>query len=425
MKHHRALKLILLGVIFVGLSVAATAQFSANQLFTFLQETYNRHDSKLYDFLIVELNQFLQSYADNGHAVNASYLLAKVHEEKGKRHEAFAVAFKTLFLYPDTSYHKACADIIQGIIAREKAYRDKQEKLLSIVNGTFTGATLADRYHTYLTFLTELDESNLYDWTLNEARYFVSRFPNDTRLCTVLQWIADLYAKTDRAREAVASYLKLDYLCPNDPLLPYAHYNRARLLYQEIGDNQNAIDLCNQIVTAYPTSEFASASLFMLGEIKEKKTRDYEGAIAAYRKLVDAYPQDVKSVNALLSIGEINSKKLKNYATAIVAYNEFIDKYKSSPRGVEALEAIGDIYNDNLKDYAKAAEYYAKIAELYPTYDKAADMLLKSGAICEDKLSDFNKAIEYYQIVVDKYPESKKAGDAAKKIVKAKDKAGR
>ena len=425
MKYHQVVKFILMMVVLFTLSVLANAQYTANKLFTFLQETYNRHDSKLYDFMIVELNQFLQTFPDSGYVADASYLLAKVYEEKGKKHETLAAAYKSLYLYPDTSFHKECADLIQEIIAKEKAYRDKQEKLLAILKGTFTGATLADRYYAYLTFLINLDESNLYDWTLNEAKYFVSRFPNDTRLYTVMQWIADLYAKTDKAREAVASYLKLDYLFPNNPLLSYAQYNRARLLYVEIGDNQNAIEVCKQIVSAYPASEYASASLFMLGEIKEKKTKDYGGAIAAYRKLVDTYPQYVKSVNALMAIGEINSKKLKNYSMAIIAYNEFIEKYKSSPRGVEALEAIGDIYNDNLKDYSKAAEFYAQIAEIYPTYDKAPDMLLKAGSLCEDKLSDYNKAIEYYQLVVDKYPESKKTDDAAKKIAKAKEKVGK
>ncbi|MDZ7333152.1 MAG: tetratricopeptide repeat protein [candidate division KSB1 bacterium] len=425
MRHHHALKLILVGVIVVTFFVPAKAQYSANKLFAFLNETYNRHDSKLSDFLIVELTQLVQTFVDSVPAADASYLLAKVWDEKGKRHEALATAYKTRYLFPDTSVHRKCADLIQGIIAKEKAYRDKQEKLVTILKGTFTDVALVDRYYAYLTFLMELDEANLYDWTLNEAKYFVSRFSTDSRLYTVLQWIADLYAKTDRAREAVVSYLKLSYLYPNNPMLPYAHYHRARLLYTEIGDNQGAIEVCNQIVSAYPASEYASASLFMLGEIKEKKMKDYEGAIAAYRQLVDTYPQYVKSINALLSIGEINSKKLKNYSAAIIAYNEFVDKYRSSPRGVEALEAIGDIYNDNLKDYSKAAEYYAKIAELYPTYDKAADMLLKAGALCEEKMNDYSRAIEYYQVVVDKYPESKKAGDAAKKIAKVKEKAGK
>ncbi|HEX9973176.1 MAG TPA: tetratricopeptide repeat protein [bacterium] len=425
MNYQHVVKFILVIVVLFTLSVPGNAQYTANNLFTFLQETYNRHDTKLYDFLIAELNQFVQTFVDSGHAADATYLLAKVWDEKGKRHEALAAAYKTLYLYPDTTRHQECANLIQGIIVKEKTYRNKQEKLVGILNSTFAGETLADRYYAYLTFLMELDESNLHDWTLNETRYFVSRFPNDTRLDTVMQRIADLYAKTDKPREAVASYLKLDYLYPNNPLLPYAHYNRAKLLYEEIGDHQTAIAVCTQVVSDYPTSEYASASLFMLGEIKEKKTKDYDGAIAAYRKLIDTYPQYVKSVNALLSIGEINSKKLKKYSEAIIAYNEFIEKYQSSPHGVEALEAIGDIYNDNLKDYNKAAEYYAKIAELYPTYDKAPNMLLKAGALCEDKLSDFNKAIEYYQIVVDKYPEDKKAGDAAKKIARAKEKAGK
>lgn len=425
MRNHHALKRILVALIFIALSVPAQAQSVADKLFSFLMETYNRHDSKLYDFLIVELNQFLETAADPVASSNAAYLLTKIYDQKGKKHEAVASAFKTLYLYPDTSFHSECKEIIQRIIPKEKAYRDKQEKLLGILNGTFSDATSADRFYGYLAFLIDLDNRNLYDWTLNEARYFVTHFSNDTRLYTALQWIADLYSKTDQAREAVASYWKLEYLFPDNPLLPYAQYQRARLLYEAISDNQAAIDLCNQIVTVYPTSDYASAALFMVGEIKEKKTKDFEGAIAAYRKLVDTYPQYIKSINALLSIGEIDAKKLKNYSAAIMAYSEFVEKFQSSPRGVEALESIGDIYNDNLKDYGKAAEYYARIADLYPTYEKAPDLLLKAGALCEEKLSDFNKAIDYYQIVLNKYPDSKKASDATKKIAKSKEKAGK
>lgn len=424
MKNHGFLKLILAVVILVALSIPGNAQFTAHRLFAFLQDTYNQKDAKLSDFLVGELNQFVQDYPDSGHAADACFFVAKVYQEKGKRHEALAATYKTMYLFPDNRFQKDFADLVQSIILKDKAYRDKQEKLLAILNGQFAGATFADRHFSYLTFLIELDESNLYDWTLNEAKYFASRFPNDGHVYLVMQWIADLYAKTDKAREAVASYLKLSYIFPNNPLLPYAHYNCAKLLYKEIGDYEKAVSLCDQILTEYPASEYAGASLFMSGEIKEKKLKDYDGAVAAYRKLIDTYPQYIKSIDALLAIGEINSKKLKNYSAAIEAYNEFIQKYKSSPHGVDALEAIGDIYNDNIKDFSKAAEYYAQIAEVYPTYDKAPNMLLKAGALCEEKLNDYKKAIEYYQIVIDKYPEDKKAGDAAKKIEKAKEKAG-
>ncbi|MCU0643720.1 MAG: hypothetical protein MUC94_05615, partial [bacterium] len=95
MKFQHVVKFIAIAVVLLALSVPVKAQYTANNLFTFLQETYNRHDTKLNDFLIVELNQFVQTFADSGHAVDASYLLAKVWDEKGKRHEALAAAYKT------------------------------------------------------------------------------------------------------------------------------------------------------------------------------------------------------------------------------------------------------------------------------------------------------------------------------------------
>ncbi len=422
MKSFYILKLILIVVVLFTISFPADAQYSAGRLFTFIQDIYNRHDNKLNDFLIVELNQFLQTFPDSGKASDASFLLARVYDEKGKEHEALAATFKTFFVFPDANRQIEYTSTVQEIIKNENAYREKKEKLLAVLNSPSTVAKPADRYFAYLSFLMELDEAKLCEWTLNEARYFSSRFPNDEHLYKVMQWIADLYVKMDKPREAVASYARLDLVDPTNPELPYAWYHRARLLHEEIGDFQTAMDIANQIVMMYPSSEYAAASLFLLGEIKEKKIKDYDGALVAYRKLVDTYPQNTKSVNAMLAIGEINTKKLKNYTAAIATYTEFIDKFKSSPRGVEAVEAIGDIYQDNLKDYQKAAEYYAKVAELYPTYEKAPDMLLRAGSICEDKLSDPNKAIEYYQQIIDKYPDSKKAGDAAKKITKAREK---
>ncbi len=47
MRNHHALKLILAGLIFIALSIPAHAQSPANTLINFLQETYNRYDSKL------------------------------------------------------------------------------------------------------------------------------------------------------------------------------------------------------------------------------------------------------------------------------------------------------------------------------------------------------------------------------------------
>lgn len=425
MKYLHPLKLILIVTFLFTATIPSNAQFNTDKLFAFLQETYNQHDKKLHEFLVIELNQFVKSFPDSANVADACFVLAKVYQEKGKKHEALATYYKTMFLYPNFSKHKECADIVREIIAKERAYRDKKEKLAAILDGEFTGETTADKYYFYLNFLMELDESKLFDWTLAETRQFFYQFPNYVHIDTVVKWIADLYAKKGDGREAAVSYLKLGYTHPDSPLLPYSLYSRSMLLYQKLGKYEAAMNVFEQIISVYPESEYASASFFMLGEIKEKKMKDYEGAITDYRKLVDTNPQYKKSVYALLAIADIYSKKKNDYPAAIAAYNEIIEKYQTHSLGVSALEKIGDIYKDKLKDYKKSAEYYAKIAELYPAYEKAPDMLLKAGTVCEDKLNDYKKAIEYYQLVVDKYSEHKKASTAQKRLSKAKYKMGK
>ena len=404
-------------------NISNHAQYDTNELFTYLEEIYNQNNKKLYDFLIVELNQFMESFPDSEKIADVCFLLAKVYQDKGEEHEAVAAYYKTMFLYPNYSQHKKCADIIREIIAKKKrAFKNKKEKLLNILNGQFTGETIADRYYDYLKFLFQLDEAKLYDWTLANARIFLRQFPNDSHIDTVTQWIADLYARKGEALQATVSYMKLSYTNPNSPLLPYSLYSRGKLLCQKLGKYEDGISVFNRIISDYPKSQYASASLFMLGEIKEKKMKDYDGAIADYTKLVNTDPQYKKSVVALLHVCDIYAKKKKDYPAAIAAYNEVIEKFKSHTSAANALEKIGDIYKSKLKDYKKSAETYAKIVELYPAYEKAPDMLLEAGSVCEVKLKDYDKAIEYYQLVINNYSENKKASVAKKRISKVKNK---
>jgi TolA-binding protein len=422
MKSQTIPKLILIFAAILLAAVTATAQYDAAKLFAFIEDTYNRHDKKLYDFLIAELNQYAEIFPNEKNAAEVHFLLAMVYEAKGNEHEALASFMKTIYLYPYSARHAECAYSARRIISNEKAYASKQDKLLAIVDGQFDSTTYVERYYDYLGFLMELDESNLYNRTLHEARRFISRFPDDERLEIVLREIADLYAKKGDHREAAASYLKFDFTYPGSPLLPYTRYSRGVVLYEKLGENEKAIELFTQVATQYPESEYAGAALFMLGEAKQKKTKDYKGAVADYRKLIDTYPNDARVVDALFAIAEINADKLAGYADAIAAYDEIVAKFVSDVRGVKALEKAGDLYQDKLKDYVKAAEYYAKISEVYPNHEKAPEMLLKAGSLCEDRLKNAQKAIEYYEIILQKYPNHKLAGEAKKRIAKAQEK---
>jgi TolA-binding protein len=420
------MKQLRLGIISLFLmTLPVQAQFDAPHLVRFYQKIFSQHEKKLQDYLINELEEFQHTFSHSEAASEATFLLAEVYGEKGKPHLALAGYFKTLFLYPDSARVKGCADRALAIITDESAYRNKQEKLLVVLGQEFPINTPADRNHSYLEFLIELDESNLWEYTRSEIGRFMSQFPEDSRIDTLVQWTADLDQKKGDVRAACAGYQKLAFIFPESPLVPYADFTRGILLFDKMDQPEAAVSALSQVVTRYSMSEYASEALFKLGEIKAKKMKNYEAAITDYRKLIADYPQDKRAVFALLAIGKIYSQNLKNYPAAIATYEEMVAKYRSSPSGVDALEAIGTIYQDELKDYSKAAEYYAKIAEIHPASEKAPEMLLKAGEVCEDKEKNDSKAIEYYQLVIDKYPGYKKVSEAQKKIRKIQEKTGK
>jgi len=422
MKINKLFCLALIVFLMGSFTIPALSQHTPIKVLNFLEETWNLKEDKLRDLLIQELHQFVAAFPDTTLSGDACYLLAKVYNEKGKKPEALASLYKGLYLYPDFSRRQESIALAQAMIAKEKDYQKKQEKLLNVLSGPILKATRADRYFAYLTFLMEFNEKDLNEWTRDEAGSFITEYPNDGHMYSVLQWIADLYAQADKNYEAANGYKKLQVLYPDNANLPYAIYNQAKLMYEKLDQNKEAVEVCRTLFLNYPQNEYAAPALFMFAEIKTKKLKDHMGAVDAYRKLLDAYPNDKMAVDALMAIGDLNKDKLDNPTNAIAVYDEFITKFRSSPRGVEALVNAGDIYKDKLKDYSRAAEYYAKISEVYPTYEKAPDMLIKAGELCEDKLKDYAKAVSYYQMILNKFGESKKADDARKKIEKAKSK---
>lgn len=400
------------------------SQESAGQVFAFLQAIYDQHDKKLHEFLEDELGLFMTTFPESELIVNAHTLLAQLYKEKGETSLALGQCLKTVYLYPDTNATAVCRGLAASLIAEEKKFKDKQEQLHSFLMKKINAEDTATRFYHYLSYLILLDEPDLREWTLNELRRFNGWFPDDARVDSTTLWIADVYVKMKKMPEAVAAYSKLHYTHPQSSLLPYAFYQEGRLLYEELGAHEKALTVLANVVSLYITSDYAGASLFLMGTIKEKKIKDYAAAIADYEKLVTLYPQHKRAVDALLAVASIHSEKIKDYQAAIDAYNRIVVEYQAHPDGVKALEEIGNIYKDKIKDYLQSAEYYARIAELYPVYEQAADMLLEAGALCEERVKDYTKALEYYQMVVDKFPEHKKAAEAEKRVARVKLKIG-
>jgi len=395
-----------------------TAQYDEEKAFTFLKEMFDRHDKKLHEFLITELNHYINTFPGKTHIEDASYMLGKVYEEKGDEHSALASYLKMIYLFPESSKKSEWADLVRNIVANEKKYNNQKTELLNTLELQMSDRTGVDRYYDYLILLKTLDQAKLYDWFLFSCREFIKIIPAEKRNDQVTLWMAETYSKKKDMEEAEASYLKFNLLYSESPLLPQALFKRGALLYEKLKKSDLAIEQLNRVPAEYPESAYAAEALFMLGTIKEKKLKEYQAAMTDYRKLADQYPNNPKAFEALFQVADLYKKRLKDYPSAVTSYNEIVTKDSTGAYGPLALEEIATIYKKNLKDQSKAAETYKQIADKYPNYEKAADRLYEAGLIYERKIKDTQKAIEYYQLVIDKYPTHKKARDAKKKLSK-------
>ncbi len=414
--------IIILAIFCIGFDFTAAAD-DGDIYYEFLKNSYNQNEKKLNDFLLAELNLFIQSFPDSKNLPAAGFLMAQIFANKGNKDIAFAMFMKQLYFYPNSPIHSRIVEEAKGIITKNKKYKSRLEELTQLIDGTFPECDRTDCHYHYLSFLYDLDLEKLYNWNLNEYYDFIANNNSDDRVEQLHRWIADTYDFKKDVLAAQSAYLKYEQLYPESDHIPYMKTRRAKILYENLKDFESALEILTQVITNYPMTDYAGSALFLRGEIKAKKQKDYNGAIADFRQLVTDLPGHDMGVDALFNIAEINHKKLKALKTAIGVYNEVIDLYPEDIRGVKALEEAAEIYM-KLEDPLSAAQHYAKIASQFPGYEESPRMLIKAGGICESKLKDYPKAIEYYQLVVDNYIDTDYAEKAEKRIVKIRKKMG-
>ena len=125
---------------------------------------------------------------------------------------------------------------------------------------------------------------------------------------------------------AIASGKRFYQLYPNSPDAPYALYLQGMSYYQQIPDvsrdqdaSAKALDFFQQIVTKYPTSEYAADAKF-----KIQVTRD-------------------QLAGKEMSTGRFYLSR-RNYTAAINRFREVLAKYQTTRHTEEALERLTEAY---------------------------------------------------------------------------------
>jgi tol-pal system protein YbgF len=107
------------------------------------------------------------------------------------------------------------------------------------------------------------------------------------------------------------------------------------------GDFEAASIAMEQFLARYPTSGYAPATRFWLGNAQYGK-RDYKSAIVTFRTLVSAHPDDSKAPEALLALAN-SQAEMKDAKAARATLQELLKAYPQSEAasaGKERLAAL-------------------------------------------------------------------------------------
>ena len=95
-------------------------------------------------------------------------------------------------------------------------------------------------------------------------------------------------------------------------------------------ENKNlreAITIYKEIITKYPSSDYAIKSQFQIAEIYLNDKKEYDIAIDKFNLILKNHPTSNEAKNALFMISYIYNNYLNSYSHAIHNYNLFLKKY--------------------------------------------------------------------------------------------------
>ncbi len=125
---------------------------------------------------------------------------------------------------------------------------------------------------------------------------------------------------------AIASGKRYYSLYPNSPDAPYALYLQAMSYYSQVPDisrdqdqSAKALDLFNQLVTKYPTSEYVADAKFKIQVVRDQLA------------------------GKEMSVGRFYLAR-HNYIAAINRFREVLAKYQTTRHAEEALERLTEAY---------------------------------------------------------------------------------
>ncbi|RME26797.1 MAG: tetratricopeptide repeat protein, partial [Deltaproteobacteria bacterium] len=162
-------------------------------------------------------------------------------------------------------------------------------------------------------------------------------------------------------------------------------YQAARLLREQLGDEERALDVLQRVLAQMPGHQMA---LVEMANILESLMK-WQDLVDVYQKMVEAVNDRQEKVALLFKIGNLWEEKLFDEDRAVEAYKQVVEL---NPRYLPALQALGKLYYRKGKWSELVEMYELEVRETSDDRQKAV-RLYKLAEILEERLGREEDAI--------------------------------
>ncbi len=171
----------------------------------------------------------------------------------------------------------------------------------------------------------------------------------------------------------------------------------------EMEKYQQGIRHLEEFARLYPNSGYAPQALYKVGEVYEKRLRDYDRALSAYDRIVNRYPGDDTALPAMQNQAQIYTQRKMDYDRAV-------EKFEKS-KSLAAKQGI-----PQSSDYVRKADQRIRFIRDNSDYDYKPLKIFMMGMNHEEK-NRWNEAEGVYRVLLSQFPDAKIADDTRFRII--------
>jgi len=369
---------------------------------------------KINEFKIKILKNYLDRYFPEKKSAYVRHYLTQIYRNQKNYSQTELSFLKFVYLYADSPAYKKLKNNQLEIILNNSYFQERSSLIVTKVDSIDKNAPMEERYYQFLKLLSNYPSKRVKRNFEEEAyKYLTSTF---SEYAPKVNYLLAQYYEDEKEIQYTYLTLKKILVCfPESQVAEKSLYKKAKILSEEFGEHQQAIEGFHAYIEKYPEGNHYKDSYFAIAEIYNKRLKEYELAVDEYKEFAKKFPDSEQSKLALKRTAQTLEDKIKDNRRAVRIYLKIANKYSSQELGKMARIKSGDLYYKE-KLYQRAAEQYVKLYSLYPEDKSIVKYLSKAATIYEKKLSDIEKAIEILELIINNYPSSNESQEAQKKL---------